>query len=62
MTISANEVTKSTLLFIGKLSILAGAKQLPINMWTDKQIWWFDQIAWLKNCNLYFLWNIACLL
>jgi len=35
MTISANpnEVTKSTLLFIGMLSILAGAKQLPINMW-----------------------------
>jgi len=32
MTISANEVTKSTLLFIGKLSILAGAKQLPINV------------------------------
>jgi len=28
MTISANEVTKSTLLFIGKLSNLAGAKQL----------------------------------
>jgi len=32
MTISANEVTKSTLLFIGKLSNLAGAKQLHKNM------------------------------